>query len=100
MDINSGCKYWLQEHGLVLFHLSSVWMEGAKLDMTRIRSSEVGHSNICNHDIICQVTFLMRGYKGPNYKSLSEEAVLHLVGMNSITPIFLNLSTCTVLLLS
>ena len=31
---------WLcqQEHGLVLFHLSSVWVEGAKLDMSRTRS--------------------------------------------------------------
>ena len=78
---------WPQEHGLVLFHLGSVWMEGAKLDMARTRSmlpvgSEVGHLNLGNHDIGRQVTFLMRGYKGPDYKSLSEEAVLHQVGMN------------------
>ena len=26
-----------------------------------------------------QINFLMRGYKGPDYKALSEEAVLHQV---------------------
>ena len=80
---------WPQEHGLVLFHLSSVWIEGAKLDMARTRSmipvgSEVSHLNLGNPHIGCQVTFLMRGYKGPDYKALSEEAVLHQVEMNSL----------------
>ena len=63
-------------------------MEGAKLDMGRTRSmlpvgSEVCHLNIGNYAIGCQVIFLMRGYKGPDYKALSEEAVLHQVRMNS-----------------
>ena len=98
MGTNNGCNYLLQEHGLVLFHLGSVWMEEAKLDMARTRSmlpvgSEVGHLNLGNHDIGRQVTFLMRGYKGPDYKALSEEAVLHQVGMNSPLPINLNLSS-------
>ena len=75
---------WPQEHGLVLFHLGSVWMEEAKLDMARTRSmlpvgSEVSNLNLGNHHIGCQVTFLMRGYKGPDYKALSEETVLHQV---------------------
>jgi len=57
-----------KEHGLVLFHLRSVWLEGAKLDMSRTRSTlPVGS----------EINFLMRGYKGPDYKALSEEAVLH-----------------------
>ena len=63
-------------------------MEEAKLDMARTRSMlsvglEVSNLNLGNHQIGCQVTFLMRGYKGPDYKALSEEAVLHQVGMNS-----------------
>ena len=29
-----------------------------------------------------QVKFLMRGYKGPDYKALSEDTVLHQVGVN------------------
>ena len=36
----------------------------------------------------CQVSFLMRGYKGPDYKELSEESVLHQVGINFSLPTF------------
>ena len=35
---NTISKVSLQEHGLILFHLGSVWVEGAKLGMSRTRN--------------------------------------------------------------
>ena len=44
----------LQEHGLILFHLGSVWVEGAKLGMSRTRNmlpvgTEVVSFDLCGN---------------------------------------------------
>eukprot|EP00088_Acartia_fossae_P032216 TRINITY_DN3300_c0_g1_i1.p1 TRINITY_DN3300_c0_g1~~TRINITY_DN3300_c0_g1_i1.p1 ORF type:complete len:477 (+),score=163.52 TRINITY_DN3300_c0_g1_i1:61-1491(+) len=57
-----------KDYGLVLFHLSSVWLQETQLDLqtTRKRLSPG-----------MEVTFYDRSFKGEEYKDLSDDKVIH-----------------------
>jgi len=57
-----------KEYGLILFHLDSVWIAGVKLDAGRTRTKLPPGT---------EVKFFDKTYKGPEYKELSEDAVIH-----------------------
>merc|ERR1719369_1974573 len=57
-----------KEYGLILFHLDSVWIAGERLDAGRTRTKLPPGS---------EVKFFDKTYKGPEYKELSEDAVIH-----------------------
>jgi len=57
-----------KEFGLVLFHLDSVYLDGQKAEMTKVRGKlPVG----------TEVRFVDRTYRGEEYRQLSEDGVIH-----------------------
>jgi len=57
-----------KEYGLVLFHLSSVWIDGTQMDLQTTRKNLLEGTD---------VTFYDRSFKGEEYKDLSEDKVIH-----------------------
>jgi len=57
-----------KDYGLVLFHLSSVWVDGSQKDLPNTRKSMPPGT---------EVTFYDRTFKGDEYKDLSEDKVIH-----------------------
>jgi hypothetical protein len=57
-----------KEHGLILFHLDSVWLDGQKFDAGKTRSKMLPGTD---------VKFFDKTYRGPDYKELSEDSVIH-----------------------
>merc|ERR1719480_283917 len=57
-----------KEYGLILFHLDSVWIEGAKYDAGKTRTKMVPGTEIKFYD---------KTYQGAEYKELSEDQVIH-----------------------
>jgi len=58
-----------KELGVVLFHLDSVWIDGHLINDRRKVKSEISAGT--------DVDFLVRSFHGEDYKSISDEKVLH-----------------------
>jgi len=57
-----------KEYGLVLFHLSSVWIDGTQMDLQTTRKNLLEGTD---------VTFYDRSFKGEEYKDLSDDKIIH-----------------------